>query len=119
MKTIVAGSRDIFNPAEVWQAMEDAPWVITEVVCGGADGVDGIGAQLAYEAGITVQMFCVTKEDWDTYGKSAGPRRNRQMAEYAEALIAVWDGESRGTKNMIDEAQLRKLQVFIRYVRKP
>ncbi len=119
MKTIVAGSRDIFNVGEVWQAMEDAPWVITEVVCGGARGVDSIGSSLAKKAGIPVRMFPVTNKDWNTIGPSAGPRRNRQMAEYAEALIAVWDGESRGTKNMIDEAQLRKLQVFIRYVRKP
>jgi hypothetical protein len=51
--------------------------------------------------------------DWDRFGRSAGPKRNKQMAEYGDALIAVWDGESRGTKTMIEFARERGLQVYI------
>jgi hypothetical protein len=47
------------------------------------------------------------------YGKSAGPIRNRAMAEYAGALIAIWDGSSRGTLNMIETAKKLELKVFI------
>ena len=47
--------------------------------------------------------------DWKVYGKQAGPVRNRQMLNYAKeeqgALLAFWDGKSRGTKNMIDIAK--------------
>ena len=50
---------------------------------------------------------------WDKYGPSAGPRRNAQMAEVADALIAFWDGKSRGTKNMIDTANKKDLQVAV------
>ena len=52
--------------------------------------------------------------DWDKYGKRAGYLRNVQMAEYADALLAFWDGESRGTKNMIDEALSRGLKVGVK-----
>lgn len=51
--------------------------------------------------------FKVFPADWKKYGRSAGPRRNRQMAEYADAAIVFWDGKSRGTQNMIQ--QMREL----------
>ena len=38
--------------------------------------------------------------EWDTYGASAGPIRNKQMAEYADALVLIWDGKSRGSQSM-------------------
>lgn len=57
--------------------------------------------------------------DWDRYGKSAGYRRNAEMAKFASeegnkgVLIAFWDGESRGTKNMIDLAKRYGLKVHV------
>jgi hypothetical protein len=45
----------------------------------------------------------IFEADWDTHGKAAGPIRNRQMAEYGDALLLIWDGESRGSKNMRQE----------------
>jgi hypothetical protein len=81
--------------------------VITEVVSGGATGVDELGEAWAKAQGIPITQFLVSKADWDTYGKSAGPRRNRVMAAYGDALLAIWDGASRGTANMI--AEMRSL----------
>lgn len=54
--------------------------------------------------------------DWDQFGKAAGHIRNKQMAEYADALVAVWDGKSPGTKNMITTMQSLNKPVYI-YIR--
>lgn len=54
--------------------------------------------------------------DWKRDGKAAGPIRNRAMAEYADALILVWDGSSRGSGNMLGEARRHDLRVFERTV---
>ena len=51
--------------------------------------------------------------DWEHHGKAAGPIRNAEMAEVADALIAFWDGQSRGTKSMIDLAKRKGLQVAV------
>ena len=50
---------------------------------------------------------------WDKHGNSAGMIRNSQMADYADGLIALWDGESRGTKNMIETASKNGLCIFM------
>ena len=110
MKVIVAGSCTIDDPGVVFRAIELADMEIDEVVVGGARGVDTIAHQAAVQAGLETRVF---EPDWDRWGRSAGPRRNRQMAEYADALIAVWDGASRGTRNMIKEARARGLEVFV------
>ena len=52
--------------------------------------------------------------DWDLYGKSAGFKRNVQMAKYADALVAFWDGVSSGTKHMIETAQKMGLDVRVK-----
>lgn len=97
MKTIIAGSRDITDYSLVSEIIQNHD--ITEIVCGGARGVDAIGKAYGEANNIPVKMF---PADWNLFGKSAGFRRNVQMAEYADRLIAVWDGKSVGTKNMID-----------------
>lgn len=81
-----------------------------EIVSGGAIGVDALGERYAKEKGFTITKF---NADWEKYGKSAGPIRNKQMADYAHGLIAFWDGESKGTKNMIKNAQNNNLKVFV------
>jgi hypothetical protein len=55
--------------------------------------------------------------DWERYGKSAGYRRNKEMALVAQALVAFWDGESLGTKHMIDIAHKYKLTIKIFFPR--
>lgn len=114
MKVIIAGSRNGIIYSDVKKAIEDSGFKITEVVSGTARGVDRFGEQWAIENNVAIKRF---PADWDTYGKRAGYLRNTQMAEYADALIAVWDGESRGTKHMIDEAKKESLEYFIYIVR--
>lgn len=108
MRTIIAGSRcgcdqDTFNIV-----MMRCPWTITTVISGGARGVDRMGEEWAEKNGINVERFI---PDWEKHGRAAGPIRNRQMAENADALIAFWDQKSKGTKNMIEEAQVRGLKI--------
>ena len=111
MKLIIAGSREGFTYGDVVEAFDSLiDTVISEIVSGGARGVDRFGEQLAEARGIPLN---VKPANWDKYGKSAGYIRNKEMAEYADALLALWDGESRGTKHMIDLAKKNNLKVHI------
>lgn len=111
MKVIIAGSRGITSQSIVEEAMEEAGFpVVTEVVSGTARGVDRLGEAWAEMRDIPVKRF---PADWDRYGKSAGYRRNQDMAKYADALVAVWDGESKGTGHMIDIMRAAGKRVFI------
>lgn len=115
MKVIIAGSRTIRKPEIVVAAIEASGFApqITQVVSGGAGGPDTYGEQWAHARGLPIKRFLA---EWHRYGKRAGPLRNREMAAYSEALIAVHDGKSRGTANMIEEATKRGLKVFVREV---
>ena len=115
MKTIIAGSRDIVDYSALEKAIGGCDWNITEVVCGGARGVDLLGERWARNNNINIEYYI---PDWDKYGKSAGYIRNSLMADNAEALIAIWDNKSRGTKHMIDLAYEKGLKVYIMYVTK-
>ena len=64
----------------------------------------------AKEMGFHVAYF---PADWERYGKAAGYIRNKEMAQNADALVAFWDGESRGTKSMIDLAKEYDLAVRV------
>lgn len=75
------------------------------IISGRAIGIDMLGEAFAHSNQYKVELYPVTKEDWNKHGKRAGHLRNLKMAENATHLIAFWDGESRGTKNMIDNAE--------------
>jgi predicted Rossmann fold nucleotide-binding protein DprA/Smf involved in DNA uptake len=81
-----------------------------EIVSGNASGADKLGEKYAKDRGYTLKNF---PADW-SLGKKAGPIRNRQMANYADALICFWDGNSKGTNNMIQEAKKLGLKVKIK-----
>lgn len=118
MKTIIAGSRTITDSLEVEAAIKDSGFTITEVLCGGAVGADALGKIWAVKNNIPVKLFL---PDWTTYGKSAGPLRNTQMATYVGetgALIALWDGVSKGTQDMIQKAEKFNLKMYIHLVKK-
>lgn len=113
MKTIIAGSRDINIYGTLLDAIEASEFEITEVLSGRANGVDKLGELWATLARVPISYY---PADWDTYGKSAGYRRNAEMVKDAEALIAVWDGESRGTKHTIELAKKKGIPVYIERV---
>lgn len=110
MKTVICGGRHVKDPGIVYAAVLDSKFTITEVVCGGARGADELGRQWAEQRGIPVKMFLA---DWDKFGKSAGAIRNNDMAKYCEQVIAIWNGKSHGTKNMIASARRSGKPVFI------
>lgn len=87
--------------------------MITQVVSGMARGVDSLAVRWASANNIPVMPF---PANWDEYKKAAGPIRNKQMADYADELLAVWDGESRGTKNMIDQMNSLGKPISIRRI---
>lgn len=110
MKTIIAGSRGITDFKIVQKAVIAAPWKLSEIVSGGARGVDTLGGQVGDVMMLPVKTFL---PDWRKYNKSAGYIRNVEMAEYADALIAIWDGKSNGTAHMIKIAYSKKLKVYV------
>lgn len=99
MKVIIAGGRNVTKMEYVLMAVKIAKFDITEVVSGNAKGVDTLGEAYAKMNKLPIRVF---PAEWDVYGKQAGPRRNLMMGKYADALIAVWNGKSRGTKHMIE-----------------
>jgi len=113
MRVIIAGPRDFADFATLAQAVQESGFEVTEVVSGGAPGVDAMGEKWAADYGLPVKRF---PADWLVWGKSAGPRRNAQMADYAEALIALRRGDSPGTANMIALAKAKRLLVYVREV---
>jgi len=77
---------------------------------GAARGADTLGEEWAVMCGIPIEKY---PADWNAHGKSAGYKRNTVMAEHAEALIALWDGKSRGTAHMIEIAKRHGLRVHV------
>jgi hypothetical protein len=114
MRVIVAGSRDFTNTRQGFDVLDKLIKESVEIVSGGARGADAIGEAYAKSKSCKLTVF---PADWATYGKSAGYKRNVQMAEYAKQdagmLIAFWDGQSKGTKHMIDIATKYGLAIKI------
>lgn len=113
MKVIIAGSREGVKYSDVIDSIKESGFNITEIVSGTARGSDKFGEQFAEDNGIPLSRF---PANWNKHGKSAGYVRNTEMAEYADALIAIWDGESRGTKHMIDIANKKSLLSYIKMI---
>ncbi len=109
MKVIVAGSRSIRDYDYISSVIADSGFEVTEIVHGGARGVDILGKKWAEDRGLPVKEFLA---NWEEHGKSAGYKRNAQMAEYADALVTAWDGISRGTMHMQNIAYDRGLKVY-------
>lgn len=112
MKTIIAGLRNFHDYGFVADCLAKTDIQITEVVSGRASGVDHLGEIWAKAKGLPIKVF---RADWDKYGKAAGPIRNKQMAQYAEALIAFWDGKSPGIGSMLREADRAGLKFVKTY----
>lgn len=112
MKTIIAGGREIKEYSYVLEAIERSGWKeqITLVLSGTARGVDKMGEFWADENGIPVRRF---KPDYMTHGSPAALHiRNANMAKLADALILIWDGQSKGSASMLAKAQAKNLKVY-------
>lgn len=112
VKVIIAGGRD-FDNYDLLKSTCDyllQYYYDIEIVSGTAKGADSLGERYAKEKGYPIKQF---PADWDARGKSAGYKRNSDMADYGNALIAFWDGKSKGTKHMIDLANNKKITVKI------
>lgn len=112
MKVIIAGSRN-FDNFELLKNKCDlilSNVIVDEIVSGTAKGVDMLGEKYANYKNFKIMRF---PADWDVFGKRAGFLRNEEMAKYADALIAFWDGESKGTKHMINLANKYNLKVRV------
>tara|TARA_R110002096_G_scaffold338000_1_gene531284 strand:+ start:333 stop:683 length:351 start_codon:yes stop_codon:yes gene_type:complete len=113
MKLIIAGSRNFTDyqklKTECSQFLQEHKNI--EIVSGGHyKGADRLGIQYAKEKGFNLIKF---PAEWNKLGKAAGPIRNKEMANYADALIVFWDGKSSGTKNMIQLAKQKGIIIKI------
>jgi hypothetical protein len=112
MKIIIAGSRTITDYDLVKSTIEKSGWLpkITVIISGGARGVDTLALKFAKEHNITTVKFLA---DWKKHGKSAGYIRNKEMADYADRLIALHWNFSKGTNHMIDTMLKSNKKVFL------
>jgi hypothetical protein len=95
MKVAVIGSRNLY----VSDIGSHLPPGCTEIVSGGARGVDRCAERYAKENNLKLTVFL---PDYDQHGRSAPILRNKTIVEYADFVVAFWDGSSRGTYFVID-----------------
>lgn len=113
-KIIIAGGRTFDNYDAMYRFMDA---IINNeytpiIVSGTANGADKLGERYANAKGYDIIRM---PADWDKYGKSAGYKRNEQMALVADMAVIFWDKQSKGTKHMIDLANKHNLEVKIFY----
>lgn len=112
---IVAGGRDFNEYHIAYRGIHDTIMEINDdvtIVSGCAKGADTIGEVYALTHDLPLIRFMA---DWKAHPKAAGPIRNAKMAEVGTDLLAFWDGESKGTKDMINKARNKGLNVTIIY----
>lgn len=113
MKIIIAGSRSITDSAAVERAVKSSGFKATVIFSGMARGVDTLAVQYARSRGLPVERFYAAWKDKDgALDRSAGMKRNAKMAAYADALVAIWDGKSGGTEDMIERMSALRKPVF-------
>ena len=120
-RVVIAGCRDYSNYEEAKPYIDFCLSNIRKknniiILSGHANGADLIGERYAKENGFKVEIY---PANWNKYGRSAGPIRNRQMAEVCDYVICFWDGKSRGTKSMIEYAKKLNKPIRIKYIKIP
>ena len=98
MKLIIAGSHTFTDYQHLCQVLAPDRHRITQVITGGARGADQLGYRWAWKHAVKHQLF---RAEWERFGKTAGVRRNHQMAQAGDVLVAFWDHKSPGTAHMI------------------
>ncbi len=82
-------------------------------VSGTCKGADQLGERYAIENGYKIEYY---PAEWHKYGRSAGPKRNLQMAQISDYVICFWDGKSKGTKSMIECAKKFEKNIKIKMI---
>ncbi len=118
MKIVVSGSRNYNNFDEAKEYIDlcinnIGKDTVPVFLSGGCRGADKLGERYAEENGFEIEQH---PADWSKHGKSAGPIRNKIMAQEADLIICFWDGESTGTKSMIECARKAGKTVKIKMV---
>lgn len=124
MKVVICGPRDYYDYDVLCDAIKRSGFKITEVVSGGASGVDKMGERWAKENNVKCTIFeaewdnlkapgCIIKVNkWKKqYNANAGFARNQKMADYSEGVIAIITG-SHGTADMVKKAKAAELKVY-------
>lgn len=119
LRLIIAGSRTFADYELLQHSLDEFialhslgdPHPGVSIISGMAPGADLLGLRYATERGYAVEEF---PADWSK-GRSAGPQRNRAMAQSANACIAFWDGKSKGTASMIALAKRQQLKLQVIY----
>ena len=106
MKVAVIGSRGIENI----NLGDYLPEGTTEIVSGGARGVDTCARTYAKKKGIPLTEFL---PDYENFGRGAPLRRNIEIIDYADCVLAFWDGKSRGTQFVIENCRKRNKKVVV------
>lgn len=112
MKVIICGSRYLKDFDVVANAVRASGFAIHEVVSGGAAGADRLGEEWAVKAELP-GGFKVFLPRWNAQGPKAGPLRNQEMVDYADAVIAIPCPKSRGTWDCVRRAQAKGIPVYI------
>ena len=118
-RVAVAGCRDYDNYKE---AKEYIDFCISKIskkytlifVSGGCRGADALGERYAAENDFKTEIYPAA---WEKYGRAAGPKRNKKIAEISDYIICFWDGKSKGTKSLIQFAEKAGKPVKIKYIK--
>ena len=105
MKLAIVGSRGITN-------IDVAPYIpsgVTEIVSGGARGVDTLAREYAARGILLVEFL----PQYERYGHAAPLKRNAEIAVYADEVLAFWDGRSKGTQSALAEFRIRGKKVTV------
>ena len=117
MRITIGGCRD-FNDYEIFkefvkeyiEGLNDKEIVILSGHC---TGTDLMAERYAWENGYETELY---PAQWDKYGRAAGPKRNKEMIDKSDCVLAFWDGKSRGTGNHIETAKRLSKHVEIKYI---
>ena len=118
MKLAIVGSRtfseDYINIFNIFNEhfTDGEAWTIDTIISGGASGADKAAKNFCGVYGVTYIEFPAM---WGIYGKSAGFKRNQQIVDACDMVLAFWDGYSSGTKDTIERAKQAKKPAFIVY----
>ena len=112
MKLAIIGSRDLLVP----EMAKYIPEGVTEIVSGGAKGIDRQAAEYARGENILLTEFL---PHYERYGRVAPLKRNEQIAAYADAALIFWDGKSKGTLHTLTLFQHLNKKTTVIYVKNP